>query len=72
PEPFEPGKRAKVAFTLPDIFHTFRTGHRVMIQIQSSWFPLVEHGDRRGTWGQTERFNSQALKRSVCPPVSVA
>jgi uncharacterized protein len=42
PEPFEPGKVAKVAFTLQDILHTFRRGHRVMIQVQSSWFPLVD------------------------------
>jgi putative CocE/NonD family hydrolase len=42
PEPFEPGKITKIEFTIPDIFHTFRHGHRVMIQVQSSWFPLVD------------------------------
>ena len=42
PEPFEPGKISKVKFTIPDIFHTFRRGHRVMVQVQSSWFPLVD------------------------------
>ena len=42
PEPFEPGKVAKIEFTVPDIFHTFRRGHRVMVQVQSSWFPLVD------------------------------
>jgi putative CocE/NonD family hydrolase len=42
PEPFEPGKPARVEFIMPDVFHTFRTGHRVMVQIQSSWFPLVD------------------------------
>jgi uncharacterized protein len=42
PEPFEPGKVTKVEFTLPDAFHTFRRGHRVMVQVQSSWFPLVD------------------------------
>ncbi len=42
PEPFEPGKVAKVEFTLTDICHTFRSGHRVMVQVQSSWFPLVD------------------------------
>jgi putative CocE/NonD family hydrolase len=42
PEPFEPGKVTKIEFTLPDIFHTFRRGHRVMVQVQSSWFPLVD------------------------------
>jgi putative CocE/NonD family hydrolase len=42
PEPFEPGKVTKIEFTLQDIFHTFRRGHRVMVQVQSSWFPLVD------------------------------
>ena len=42
PEPFEPGKMAALQFTMPDILHTFRRGHHVMIQIQSSWFPLVD------------------------------
>ncbi len=42
PEATVPGQVTKIAFTLPDVFHTFRRGHRVMIQVQSSWFPLVE------------------------------
>ena len=42
PEPFEPGKLARIEFTMPDVCHTFRRGHRVMVQVQSSWFPLVD------------------------------
>jgi predicted acyl esterase len=42
PEPFEPGKIRKVEFTMPDVFHTFRRDHRVMVQVQSTWFPLVD------------------------------
>ena len=42
PEPFEPGKVTKVKFTLPDMLHTLRPGHRLMIQVQSSWFPLID------------------------------
>jgi putative CocE/NonD family hydrolase len=42
PEPFEPGKPTPVKFTLPDVAHTFRKGHKIMIQVQSSWFPLVD------------------------------
>jgi putative CocE/NonD family hydrolase len=42
PEPFEPGKVAKIELTMPDVLHTFRRGHRVMAQVQSSWFPLVD------------------------------
>lgn len=42
PEPLEPGKITRVRFDMPDIAHTFKRGHRIMIQIQSSWFPLVD------------------------------
>jgi len=42
PEPFKPGEVAKIEFEIPDVFHTFRRGHRVMVQVQSSWFPLVD------------------------------
>src|SRR5262249_380488 len=42
PEPFEPGKPTKVAFQMNDVYHTFRPGHRIMVQIQSSWFPLAD------------------------------
>jgi len=42
PEPFEPGKVTKIEFTMPDVCHTFRRGHRVVVQVQSSWFPLVD------------------------------
>ena len=42
PQPFTPGEVASVRFTLPDVCHTFRRGHRVMVQVQSSWFPLVD------------------------------
>jgi putative CocE/NonD family hydrolase len=41
PEPFVPGQVEGVEFTMPDAFHTFRRGHRVMVQVQSTWFPLV-------------------------------
>jgi putative CocE/NonD family hydrolase len=42
PEPFTPGKIAPVEWVLPDVNHTFRRGHRIMIQAHSSWFPLVD------------------------------
>ena len=47
PEPFEPGKIARIEFTMTDICHTFRRGHRVMVQVQSSWFPLVDRNPQR-------------------------
>jgi putative CocE/NonD family hydrolase len=42
PEPFEPGQMTKIDYTMPDVYHTFRKGHRIMVQVQSSWFPLVD------------------------------
>jgi putative CocE/NonD family hydrolase len=42
PAPFEPGQATRIEFDMPDVFHTFRRGHRVMVQVQSSWFPLVD------------------------------
>jgi putative CocE/NonD family hydrolase len=42
PAPFRPDEPTVVRFVLPDVYHTFRPGHRIMVQIQSSWFPLVD------------------------------
>jgi putative CocE/NonD family hydrolase len=42
PEPLTPGKVTSVDFTMQDVNHTFRKGHRIMVQIQSSWFPLTD------------------------------
>jgi predicted acyl esterase len=47
PEPFTPGKPAAVQFSLPDVYHTFRSGHRIMVQVQSSWFPLADRNPQR-------------------------
>ena len=47
PVPFEPGKPDRIAFALPDIAHTFRAGHRIMVQIQSSWFPLTDRNPQK-------------------------
>jgi len=42
PEPFVPGKVEAIDYQLGDVNHTFRRGHRIMVQVQSSWFPLVD------------------------------
>lgn len=47
PIPFVPEKTEKVALTLPDVAHTFKKGHRLQIQIQSSWFPLVDRNPQK-------------------------
>ncbi|MCX6597724.1 MAG: hypothetical protein NTV70_15295 [Acidobacteria bacterium] len=45
--PFEPGKPDRITFSLPDVAHTFRAGHRIMVQIQSSWFPLTDRNPQK-------------------------
>jgi putative CocE/NonD family hydrolase len=47
PAPFTPNKIEKVKFDLPDVAHTFKKGHRLMIQIQSSWFPLADRNPQK-------------------------
>ncbi|HEX4375020.1 MAG TPA: CocE/NonD family hydrolase, partial [Puia sp.] len=47
PEAFTPGKIESVKFELPPIAHCFKKGHRIMIQIQSSWFPLVDRNPQQ-------------------------
>jgi len=42
PEPFVPGKIENVSFDLNEVAHTFLKGHRIMVQVQSSWFPVVD------------------------------
>ena len=42
PEAFIPGRITEVTYELPDVSHTFKRGHRIMIQVQNSWFPLVD------------------------------
>lgn len=42
PVPFVPGRVTKIAFDLPDVQHAFLKGHRIMVQVQSSWFPLFD------------------------------
>jgi hypothetical protein len=49
PEAFTPGKMAEVDFSMPDLNHTFRKGHRIMVQVQSSWFPLVDRNPQTFT-----------------------
>jgi len=47
PEAMKPSKIETVRFTIPDINHTFKKGHKVMVQVQSSWFPLVDRNPQK-------------------------
>jgi putative CocE/NonD family hydrolase len=47
PEPFIPEKVTEVKYNLQDVAHTFKKGHRIMIQVQNSWFPLVDRNPQK-------------------------
>jgi len=47
PEPFVPDRVTRVAFELPDVQHAFLKGHRIMVQVQSSWFPLFDRNPQK-------------------------
>ena len=47
PRPFRPGQPTEVDVPLQAVLHTFEKGHRVMIQVQSTWFPLVDRNPHR-------------------------
>ena len=49
PEAFVPNQITNVKYTLPDVAHTFKKGHKLMIQIQSSWFPLFDRNPQTFT-----------------------
>jgi hypothetical protein len=49
PEPLTPGKETEIDFTMPDLYHTFRRGHRIMVQVESSWFPLTDRNPQTFT-----------------------
>lgn len=47
PEPFTPNEVTEVTFPLQDVLHTFKKGHRIMIHIQSTWFPLIDRNPQK-------------------------
>jgi putative CocE/NonD family hydrolase len=47
PEPLVPNQATKLTYTMPGITHTFKKGHRIMVQIQSTWFPLVARNPQK-------------------------
>ena len=47
PEALTPNQVAKISYVMPGIAHTFKKGHRIMVQIQSTWFPLVARNPQK-------------------------
>jgi putative CocE/NonD family hydrolase len=76
PIPFVPGQPAPVAFDLPDVAHTFRRGHRLMVHVQSSWFPLIDRNpqvfmDIPSATAADFRAATQRVWRSADRPSSI-
>ncbi len=46
-EPFIPGEITRVSFEMPDVAHCFKKGHCIMVQVQNSWFPLVDRNPQQ-------------------------
>lgn len=47
PQPFVANEITKVEFPLQDVLHTFKKGHRIMIQIHSTWFPYIDRNPQK-------------------------
>ena len=47
PEPFTPNQATKIKIELLDLLHTFKKGHKIMVQIQSTWFPLIDRNPQK-------------------------
>jgi putative CocE/NonD family hydrolase len=47
PEPLQPGQPTRIEFSLRDRFHRFLKGHRIMVQVQSSWFPVIDRNPQK-------------------------
>jgi len=47
PEPFTPGEITPVSFEMSDVLHTFQSGHRIMVQVQSTWFPFIDRNPQK-------------------------
>jgi len=65
PVPFMPGKPTEVKYTLPDVAHTFKKGHKLMIQIQSTWFPLTDRNPQKFVENINEAKDSDFVKETI-------
>ncbi|MET0519430.1 MAG: CocE/NonD family hydrolase [Burkholderiaceae bacterium] len=73
PEAMVPGQVEEIRFDLPDVNHTFRRGHRLMVQLQSSWFPLIDRNPQsfvriRDAKPEDFRMATQKVFRSAAQP----
>lgn len=65
PEPFEPNKLTDVNVLLQDILHTFKKGHRIVIQIQSTWFPYIDRNPQKYVENIFEANEEDFIKSTI-------
>ena len=65
PMPFIPNRPTTVKYTMPDVAHTFKKGHRLMIQIQSTWFPLTDRNPQKFTDNINKATNADFVKETI-------
>jgi putative CocE/NonD family hydrolase len=70
PQPFTPSAATPVKYRMNDVYHTFRPGHRIMVQVQSTWFPMIDRNPGRfmDIWNATDedfRKTTQRVFRSA-------
>ncbi len=65
PKPFEPNKVEKVRFPLQDILHTFKKGHKIMIQIHSTWFPYIDRNPQQYIPNMYKAKTSDYIKSTI-------
>ncbi|MEX2116745.1 MAG: CocE/NonD family hydrolase, partial [Bacteroidota bacterium] len=63
PEPLKPGEITKIVYTIPDKLHRFKKGHRIMVQVQSTWFPLVDRNP--GTFVDINKANESDFRSTT-------
>lgn len=73
PQPFVPGAATPIRFRMNDVFHTFRPGHRIMVQVQSTWFPMIDRNPGRfmNIWQATDADfvrTTQRVYRAAAQP----
>lgn len=65
PEPFTPNTPTKIEFPLQDILHTFKKGHRIMIQIHSTWFPMFDRNPQKFVDNIYEAEETDFIKSTI-------
>lgn len=65
PEPFVPGEVSDVNFRLQDVLHTFKPGHRIMVQIHSTWFPYIDRNPQKYVENIYEASEGDFIKSTI-------